>query len=221
MLIVGERQMNKYFIAIVLTAASLLAMAATHEKNDCTITVKFQESPENAEIAGILGILDASQVTATFYAESLDAQYYEIWMVERRSSCHKRTKIGYKKIESDSTKLTFTAVAKDSLNAIISIVHLSTGSPRVNVAIPTADHQLIGCDFEWRFNENDTIPLVGYSTGIPQKFKLGNGQIYDGFHICGIRFSKINPYNWKEKYDLPDYLYFEAIPVKEINYDPQ
>ena len=47
-----------------------------------TITTRFKESAENPEIAGILKALDASQVTATLYADSLDATYYEIWMVE-------------------------------------------------------------------------------------------------------------------------------------------
>lgn len=51
-----------------------------------TITVKFQEYSENPEIAGILRALDASQVTATLRADSLDATYHELWMVECKGS---------------------------------------------------------------------------------------------------------------------------------------
>ncbi|MDE6561581.1 MAG: hypothetical protein K2K75_09385 [Muribaculaceae bacterium] len=30
--------------------------------------------------------------------------------------------------------------------------------------------------------------------------------------------SMINPSRWKEEYNLSDYLYFEAIPVKEMSF---
>ncbi len=140
-------------------------------------------------------------------------------MVERKGSETKRTKLGYKDIEPDSTKITFTAIAKDSLNTVISFVQLNAGNPRVKVSVPTAHHLLIGCDFGWKFTENDTIPLVGYATGIPVKYDLGGGKIVDAYYVCGIRFSKVQPYNWKDKYDLSDYLYFEAIPVKEMKFD--
>lgn len=181
------------------------------------ISVGFKEHIEDEEIAGILQLLDASQVTATLYADSLDAKFYEIWMVERSENESNRTKLGYKKIEPDSTKITFTGFAKDSLNAIISLVHISAGNPRVEVKFPTSHHMLIGCDYEWKFAETDTIPLVGYATGIPVKYDLGNGNIVDAYHVCGIRFSKVNPSKWKDEYDLSDYLYFEAVPVKEMN----
>lgn len=202
-------------ILLVVSALFLSVLAVK------PITVKYQEYSENAEIAGILRVLDASQVTATIYADtdSLTAKYYEIWMVERNSSETKRTKVGYQIIEPDSTKLTITAIARDSLNAVISFVGLTTGSPRVQVSVPTENHLLVGCDFEWMFSNNDTIPLVGYATGIPVKYDLGNGKFLEGFNICGIRYSKVRPFNWREEYGLPDYLYFEAVPVKEINYD--
>ncbi len=204
--------MRKYFC--LLFVAMFLITSAKQP-----VSVSFQEHIENEEIAGLLKLLDASQVTATLYSDSLDAKYYEIWMVERIGNESKRTKLGYKEIEPDSTKITFTAVAKDSLNAIISLVHINAGNPRVNIKIPTANHMLIGCDYEWKFEENDTIPLVSYATGIPQKFDLGNGNIIEGFYICGLRFSKVSPYKWKDEYHLSDYLYFEAIPVKEMNFD--
>lgn len=63
-----------------------------------TITMKFQEHSGNPEIAGILRALDASQVAVTLCADSLDATYYELWMVECRGSENTRTKIGYKLI---------------------------------------------------------------------------------------------------------------------------
>ncbi len=205
--------MRKYFC--LLFVAMFLITSAKQP-----VSVSFKEHIENEEIACLLQLLDASQVTATLYSDSLDAKYYEIWMVERIGKESKRTKLGYKEIEPDSTKITFTAAAKDSLNAIISLFHINPGKRRVNIKIPTTNHLLIGCDYEWKFEENDTIPLVGYSTGIPQKFDMGNGNIIEAFYICGLRFSKVSPYKWKDEYDLSDYIYFEAIPVKEMKFDP-
>ena len=210
--------MNKSFVTIVFLVATLLSMGAISEKPDYAITLKFQEHSENLEIAGILKALDASQVTATLYADSLKAKYYEIWMVECSGSENKRTKIGYKKIEPDSTKITFTAVPKDSTNVAFSFMRLSSGVPRMTASVETDYHILIGCDYEWKFHMNDTIPLVGYSDGIHHKIKLGNGQILEGLDICGLRFSKIHPSKWKEEYNLSDYLFFEAIPVKEMSF---
>ena len=53
---------------------------------------------------------------------------------------------------------------------------------------------------------------------ISRLIELGNGQILEGLDICGLRFSKIQPSKWKEEYNLSDYLYFEAIPVKEMSF---
>lgn len=214
----NRMNINRSILIIVFAAATLFSMAAGHGKPNHTVTVKFKEYTENTEIASILSLLDASQVKATLYADSIDASYYEIWMVEQSDNDSKRTKIGYKLIEPDSTQIIFTSLPKDSLNAVFSLSRLSSGAPRVTASIVTANHLLIGCDYEWEFSKNDTIPLVVYSTGIHRKYDLGNGQILDGFDICGLRYSKVRPSNWKEEYGLSDYLYFEAIPVKEIYY---
>ncbi len=65
--------MGKYISAIIFSFASLLSMAATSENLDSAITIRFQEFPESEEVAGILNVMDASQVTATLYADSLEA----------------------------------------------------------------------------------------------------------------------------------------------------
>ena len=205
---------KKIFYLLTICICGCLSMFSQTD----TITLNFQEHSENPEIAGILKALDASQVTATLYADSLKAKYYEIWMVECSGRENKRTKIGYKRIEPDSTKITFTAVPKDSMNVAFSFMRLSAGIQRITASVVTDNHILIGCDYGWNFNKNDTIPLVGYSDGIHHKVNLGNGQILDGLDICGLRFSKIQPSKWKEEYNLSDYVYFEAIPVKEMSF---
>lgn len=201
--------MKKLFVCLCLSLV-LVSFA----KNP--ITVKFKESSENPEISGILGALDAYQVTATLYADSLEAKYYSLWMVTCKGDESQRKLIGYYPIMSDSTKITITTMNRDSLNLVIHAGRIS-GCPRNNISIPTKGHLLIACKYDWNFGENDTIPLMGYSKGIPKKFKIGNNT-FDGFDICGLRFSKIHPFQWKEKFNLSDYLYLEAIPVKEMDF---
>ena len=72
----------------------LFVFAVTFAKNP--IIVKFQESPESMEVAGLLELLDASQVTATLYADSLNAKHYAIWMVEHKDGNVNRTRVGYR-----------------------------------------------------------------------------------------------------------------------------
>ena len=205
---------KKIFYFLTICICGCLSMLGQTD----TITLKYQEHSENLEIAGILKALDASQVTATLYADSLKAKYYEIWMVECSSRENIRKMIGYKRIEPDSTKITFTAIPKDSINVSFSFMRISSGAPRMAASVVVDNHIFIGCDYGWKFNMNDTIPLVGYSDSIHHKIELGNGQILEGLDICGLRFSKIQPSKWKEEYNLSDYLYFEAIPVKEMSF---
>ncbi|MDE5555364.1 MAG: hypothetical protein K2J10_09315 [Muribaculaceae bacterium] len=201
----------KKWIVIVFISLFTVALA----KNP--ITVKYNESSDNPEIRGILGALDAYQVTSTLYADSLDAKYYSLWMVICKGEETQRRLMGYYPIQTDSTVIMLTAVPKDSTNVVIYADRIN-GAPRHQVNIPTAGRLLIGCDYSWEFGENDTIPLIGYSSGIHSKINLGNGIVADRFDICGLRFSKERPLLWREKYGLSDYLYFEVIPVKNMKF---
>ena len=180
------------------------------------ITVKFKERTDNVEVAGILGVLDAYQVTTTLYADSIDAEFYAIWMVKCKGDEKERTLIGYNYIAPDSTTFSITTMPIDSLNLAVYVSHCS--SLRRIVAIPTSNRLLVSCNFEWDFSPTDTIPLVAYTTGIPKKYDLGNGNEIESWDICGLRYSKVPPLEWQKKYDLPDYIYFEAIPTKEPTY---
>lgn len=98
------------------------------------------------------------------------------------------------------------------MRVLIALLILSLG------IIPTAHHMLIGCNFKKEYAKTDTIPLVGYSTGIPKRFDLGNGEITEGWDICGVRYSGINPAMWGQHFGFTDYVYFEAVAVKELRY---
>lgn len=66
--------------------------------------------------------------------------------------------------------------------------------------------------------KKDSFHLMAYTTGIPVKHDLDNGNVVEGWDICGLRYSKVPTLEWQKKYDLPDYIYFEAIPTKEPTY---
>ncbi len=180
------------------------------------ITVKFKERTDNVEVAGLLGVLDAYQITTTLYADFIDADFYAIWMVNCKGDEKERSLIGYTYITPDSTTFSITAMPIDSLNLAVYVSHCS--SLRRVVSVPTTNRLLVSCNFEWEFNTGDTIPLMAYTTGIPTKFDYGDGKVVEGVDICGLRYSKILPLEWQQKYDLPDYIYFEAIPTKEMSF---
>lgn len=202
--------MKKWFV-IVFISVFTVALAKS------PITVKLKESSDNSEVRGILGALGAYQVTSTIYADSLDAKYYSLWMVVCKGEESQRKLMGYYPVQTDSTVIMLTAFPKDSTNVVIYADRIN-GVPRRLVNTPTEGRLLIGCDYRWEFGENDTIPLMGYSSGIHSKVNLGNGIVADRFDICGLRFSMVRPSLWREKYGLSDYLYFEVIPVKKMNF---
>ena len=121
----------KKWIVIVFISLFTVALA----KNP--ITVKYNESSDNPEIRGILGALDAYQVTSTLYADSLDAKYYSLWMVICKGEKNQRRLMGYYPIQTDSTVIMLTAVPKDSTNVVIYVDRIN-GAPRYQVNIPTA-----------------------------------------------------------------------------------
>lgn len=177
-------------------------------------TVKVTEGSDNPEIENLLSLLEASQATATIFADSIDARFYAIWMVNCSGDSTRRSLAGYVPVRPDSTRIFIAAMAKDSLTVQINVGK----SSRQKVVIPTSAHSLIGCGNVRTYHEVDTIPLMAYTTGIPMKQRLGEGRVVDAFYVCGVRDSKEHPSRWKELYKLPDFLYFEAIPVKQIVY---
>ncbi len=195
---------------LVILIGSILLSTVVFAKSP--ITVKLHEGSDNADVSSLLNLLDANMTTATICADSIDAKYYAVWMVHQKENESLRTLLGYTAINPDSasTPIRITTMAKDSLNVLVCL-----GPNRKMVNIPTTGYTLVGCDFEWTFNETDTIPLMAYTTGIPMKKKVGD-KVYSGYYICGVRYSKVHPSEWKEKYNLPDYIYFEAIPIKEF-----
>ncbi len=198
-------------LVFAMAVVSALVVGA----KESSVTVKMTEGSDNPEIENLLSLMDASQATATIYADSLDAKFYAVWMTNYSGDEATRILVGYVPVEPDSTRITISAMAKDSLNVKVNIV----GSSRQTVSLPaTSSHSLVGCGSERIYNTCDTIPLMAYTTGIPTKYRLGNGDMIDAFYVCGIRDTKEHPSRWKQLYRLPDFLYFEAIPVKDIGF---
>ena len=53
----------------------------------------------------------------------------------------------------------------------------------------------------------DTIPVIAYTTGLVQSFMF-EGKPVTGIDYCGLRFAKINPEKWPEKYGVKDFVYY-------------
>lgn len=180
------------------------------------LTLDFKEHTDNIEFEGMLALADASQVIVTIKSDSISAKYFQVFMVTSHNGEATTQSIGFMPVLGDSTRICFTAMSKDSATAIFSIAPKVCG--RQIVSTPTSRHMLIGCDFKREYAETDTIPLVGYSTGIPKHFDLGNGEIIEGWDICSVRYSGVDPAMWGRHFGFSDYVYFEAVAVKDISY---
>lgn len=92
------------------------------------------------------------------------------------------------------------------------------GYLREPLLIDTKDCLLISCKSDQKYVQSDTIPLAAYTKGIVQKIDLGNGKMMENMDLCGLRYSNVLPSEWHKVFNLQSYIYFEAIPVKEINF---
>lgn len=204
--------MNIYRIAlfVIVWIASWTSSIAQNK-----ITTSF---PHNVDIEyrGLLGILNTCQESATIHYPGDEYKYYELYMTVNRDGDCRKTFMGFVNISQDSTTICFTAMAEDSTSCKIYIT--PTMRPVCKVEIPTEQCLLIECVNEDGYEIGDTIPLMAYSQGIYKQINMGNGKIVNGYDICGLRYSKVHPARWHDTFNIPDYIYFEAVPVKEINY---
>lgn len=180
------------------------------------IRVELKEGSEDIQMRGLLGALGASQVTANIFTDSIDARFFAIWMVNCKDEEKERTLIGYHYITPDSTTLTITTLPKDSMHLAIFVC--DAGFLREPLQIDTKDCLLISCKSDRDYVQSDTIPIAAYTKGIVQKIDLGNGKVMENSDLCGLRYSNVHPSEWHKEFKLQSYIYFEAIPVKEITF---
>lgn len=200
----------KTLISLILAVMSLTATAAL------PVTLSFRQN-DDLKIGGLLGVLDACQITADIHADSIDARYYQLWMVASREGVIDRTMMGFVPVTPDSTSVCITAMAHDSMTVNVYVVPAT--SRRFTVSLPSSGCLLIDCVNKDGYERGDTIPLMAYSPGIHSQVNLGNGKLADVYDICGLRYSEVHPSQWHERFGIPYYLYFEAIPVTRIEID--
>ena len=198
--------MKKLF-ALLLAAMSLTMMATGPD------TLTFRQN-DNTEISGILGVLNACQITADVHDDSISAKYYELSAVTVIDGHETRERLGIINTSPDSTSICITVMATDSASAMVYVMPHST--TRKKISVPTDNCLLIDCCHDEGYERGDTITLMAYSPGIRRKFDLGDGKVVDAFDICGLRYSQVHPSEWHERFKIPSYVYFEAIPVNKI-----
>ncbi len=174
--------------------------------------------PNNTDLEyrGLLGVLNTSQQSVTIHYKGDDYKYYELYMTVNREGICSKTFMGFVRMDKDSTTICFTALAADSTLCKIYI------TPEVrqvcNVELPIGQSLLIECVNADGYSIGDTIPLMAYSPGISKQFDFGNGTKTNVYDICGLRDSKVHPARWHETFNIANYIYFEAVPVKELNF---
>lgn len=210
--------MNRLFVAITLFILAGVSASARNVVDNATnerVTISFPFN-DNIEHRGLLGILDAYQKVANLHTTNDSYKFYKILMTVSRDGTNESLTLGYVPVSPDSTSICITVMAVDSTTCR---VYLAPGavSP-VTVSLSTKMCLLIDYSHEDGYNVGDTVPMMAYSTGFHRRFKLDNGEMADGYDICGLRYSGVNPAYWHSKFDLKDYIYFEAVPIKEIHY---
>lgn len=200
----------KALVSLILAVMSLTAAATL------PVTLSFRQN-DDPRIGGLLGILDACQIIADIHADSTDARYYQLWMVALREGIADRTMMGFVPVKPDSTSVCITVMAHDSVTVNVYVTPATSG--RFTLSLPSSRCLLIDCVNRDGYECGDTIPLMAYSPGIHRQVNLGNGKLVDAFDICGLRYSGVHPSRWHERFGIPAYIYFEAVPVKRIEID--
>lgn len=204
--------MNALRSVVVVGAVLLMSILSAQSRIETMFNQKFNAP----QFMGLLGVVDACQVTATIRADSIDAKFYELWMVKDNEGVETRSLFGFIPVQSDSTDICITVMAADSLSAKVYVTPAISVSKKVSM--PTSQCLLIECVNKTGYAVGDTIPLMAYSTGHFTKRSI-NGTVFDAMDVCGVRFSGIHPSKWYEKFNIKNFIYFEVVPVKEIDYN--
>lgn len=110
--------------------------------------------------------------------------------------------------EKDSTiRLTYFAQSIDSDTAKISLKSKAVHSTRKYDVKNCKSHILMETYTEAPLTTADTIPVIAYTTGLVQNFMF-EGKPVTGIDYCGLRFAKVNPKEWSDKYGVKDFVYY-------------
>ena len=110
--------------------------------------------------------------------------------------------------EKDSTiRLTYFAQSIDNDTAKISLKSKAVHSTRKYDVKNCKSHILMETYTEAPLTTADTIPVIAYTTGLVQNFMF-EGKPVTGIDYCGLRFVKVNPKEWSDKYGVKDFVYY-------------
>ncbi len=110
--------------------------------------------------------------------------------------------------EKDSViQLTYFAQSVDADTSKISLKSKAIHSTSKYDVKNCKSHILMETYTETPLTTTDTIPVIAYTTGLIQSFMF-EGKPVTGIDYCGLRFAKVNPEKWPEKYGVKDFVYY-------------
>ncbi len=80
--------------------------------------------------------------------------------------------------------------------------------PHFYIHMDVNDRPILMETFLSDYKNLEVIPLVAYTPGIKSVFYM-NGENYTAIDYCGVRDAHIHPSEWKEKFGILNYLYYE------------
>lgn len=97
------------------------------------------------------------------------------------------------------------SVHPDTANIMLDLAGMS--SARIYPVKSCKQHILMETLTDKTQHVTDTIPLFAYTTGKKEEFTY-QGKKVTGTDFCGVRYSKTNPGEWKDKFGITDYFYY-------------
>ncbi|WP_370861057.1 hypothetical protein [Parabacteroides faecis] len=193
--------MCRIWIFLVFCLASLLASAQSS---------KVEVSYELCEDDMIRELMDFQEIRyyKVFVKGDFSGKMCNLVMVHCRDGKFSYDNKPVRFQEKDSViQLTYFAQSVDADTSKISLKSKAIHSTSKYDVKNCKSHILMETYTETPLTTADTIPVIAYTTGLVQSFMF-EGKPVTGIDYCGLRFAKINPEKWPEKYGVKDFVYY-------------
>lgn len=199
--------MKKFIILAVFVLAAAIGL---HAQTD-TLALSYT-TPDYADpfLKNLCELQNVSQLGVTVSGKSLNGRklIYRCHRVLNGSPSIVMETPRATTVKSDSIRLILGARPIDSDSVFIALegpVLLKSG-----IAVATDRCILMETYPAHPVTVNDTIPVMAYTTGIPQRMNLG-GKTMEVTYYCGLRDACVHPLEWYEKYGIKDFIYYDVI----------
>lgn len=197
-------------IKLLLITISITVVLGSAHNNDVKVIYEREES--TMKIGDLMDLLDIYNVNVKMVNKDFPEKEILIEEVLCKDGKFNRRILNSMipiRIDKDTLSIEFISYAIENDSLIIKLKD-PVSAIKYGVNIPTKNKLLIEYEGKSVYNQQDTIPVVVYSSGIPSEFIFMNQKAVS-YNICGLRDSKILPSDFYKEYGILDYLYYNVI----------